>query len=52
VAECWLRSVDLMLDAGDGPPGPTSMVDCTGDEPEILRQGFQPVDLQRPTRRK
>ena len=52
VADCCLRWVDLMLDAGDCPPGPTSMVDCTGDEPEILRQGFQPVDLQRPTRRK
>ena len=46
-----LRWVDFMLDAGDCPPGPTSMVDCTGDEPEVLRQGFQPVDLQRPVRR-
>jgi tRNA threonylcarbamoyl adenosine modification protein (Sua5/YciO/YrdC/YwlC family) len=46
-----LRWVDFMLDAGDCPPGPTSMVDCTGGEPEILRQGFQPVDLRRPVRR-
>ena len=46
-----LRWVDFMLDAGDCPPGPTSMVDCTGDELEVLRQGFQPVDLQRPVRR-
>ena len=46
-----LRWVDFMLDAGDCPPGPTSMVDCTGGEPEVLRQGFQPVDLQRPARR-
>src|SRR6478752_3881903 len=30
VAEGWLRWVDFMLDAGDCPPGPTSMVDCTG----------------------
>jgi tRNA threonylcarbamoyl adenosine modification protein (Sua5/YciO/YrdC/YwlC family) len=52
VAEASLRWVDFMLDAGDCPPGPTSMVDCTGDEPEVLRQGFQPVDLQRPARRK
>jgi tRNA threonylcarbamoyl adenosine modification protein (Sua5/YciO/YrdC/YwlC family) len=51
VAEHCLRWVDLMLDAGDCTPGPTSMVDCTGDEPEILRQGFHPVDLQRPARR-
>jgi tRNA threonylcarbamoyl adenosine modification protein (Sua5/YciO/YrdC/YwlC family) len=51
VAEASLRWVDFMLDAGDCPPGPTSMVDCTGDEPEVLRQGFHPVDLQRPARR-
>ena len=51
VAEASLRWVDFMLDAGDCPPGPTSMVDCTGDEPEVLRQGFQPVDLRRPARR-
>lgn len=51
VAERCLRWVDAMLDAGDCEPGPTSMVDCTGDQPEILRQGFHPVSLQRPTRR-
>ena len=51
VAEGCLRWADFMLDAGDCEPGPTSMVDCTGDEPEVLRQGFHPVDLQRPARR-
>ncbi len=51
VAESCLRWADFMLDAGDCEPGPTSMVDCTGDEPEVLRQGFHPVDLQRPARR-
>ncbi len=51
VAERCLRWADVMLDAGDCEPGPTSMVDCTGDEPEILRQGFHPVDLHRPARR-
>jgi len=45
VAEGWLRLVDFMLDAGDCPPGPTSMVDCTGDQPVVMRQGFQPVEL-------
>jgi len=45
VAEGWLRWVDFMLDAGDCPPGPTSMVDCTGHEPVVMRQGFQPVEL-------
>jgi tRNA threonylcarbamoyl adenosine modification protein (Sua5/YciO/YrdC/YwlC family) len=51
VAERCLRWVDVMLDAGDCEPGPTSMVDCTGEQPEILRQGFHPVDLHRPARR-
>lgn len=45
VAERWLRWVDVMLDAGDCEPGPTSIVDCTGDEPEVIRQGFHAVAL-------
>ena len=51
VAERCLRWVDVMLDAGDCEPGPTSLVDCSGDQPEVLRQGFHPVDLLRPARR-
>ena len=43
VAERCLRWVDVMLDAEDCEPGPTSVVDCTGDEPVVLRQGFHPV---------
>jgi tRNA A37 threonylcarbamoyladenosine synthetase subunit TsaC/SUA5/YrdC len=34
-----------MLDAEDCEPGPTSVVDCTGDAPEVVRQGFHPVAL-------
>jgi len=45
VAERCLRWVDVMLDAGDCEPGPTSVVDCTGDQPEVLRQGFHPVTV-------
>ena len=45
VAERCLSWVDVMLDAGDCEPGPTSVVDCTGDEPVVLRQGFHPVQL-------
>ena len=45
VAEGSLRHVDLMLDAGDCPPGPTSVLDFTGDEPVVSRQGFTPLDL-------
>jgi tRNA threonylcarbamoyl adenosine modification protein (Sua5/YciO/YrdC/YwlC family) len=45
VAERWLGKVDVMLDAEDCEPGPTSIVDCTGDEPVVVRQGFHPVAL-------
>jgi len=45
VAEHWLRWADAMLDAGDCEPGPTSVIDCTGDDIAVLRQGFHPVAL-------
>ena len=45
VAERCLRWVDVMLDAGDCEPGPTSVIDCTGDEFLVVRQGFHPVSL-------
>jgi tRNA threonylcarbamoyl adenosine modification protein (Sua5/YciO/YrdC/YwlC family) len=45
VADRCLRWVDIMLDAQDCPPGPTSVLDCTGEEPVVLRQGFRPIVL-------
>jgi tRNA threonylcarbamoyl adenosine modification protein (Sua5/YciO/YrdC/YwlC family) len=45
VAAGALRHVDLMLDAEDAPPGPTSVVDLTGDQPVVTRQGFTPLAL-------
>jgi tRNA threonylcarbamoyl adenosine modification protein (Sua5/YciO/YrdC/YwlC family) len=44
VAERSLRWVDAMLDAGDCEPGPTTVVDCTGDEPQVVRQGHRPLE--------
>jgi tRNA threonylcarbamoyl adenosine modification protein (Sua5/YciO/YrdC/YwlC family) len=44
VAGHWLQAVDVMLDAGHCEPGPTSIIDCTGPTPEVVRQGFQAVD--------
>jgi tRNA threonylcarbamoyl adenosine modification protein (Sua5/YciO/YrdC/YwlC family) len=46
VAERMMRVVDLMLDAGDCPPGPTSVVDLSGDTPQVTRQGFVPLTLE------
>lgn len=45
VAEGSLRHVDLMLDAGDCQPGPTSVLDLTDGEPVVTRQGFVPLEL-------
>lgn len=45
VAQGMLRHVDFMLDAGDCPPGPTSVLDLTGAEPQVTRQGFQELNL-------
>lgn len=43
VAEHALRHVDLMLDSGDCPPGPTSVIDLSGDTPVLVREGVGPV---------
>jgi len=45
VADHMLERVDFMLDSGDCQPGPTSVVDATGNVPELIRQGFLPLDL-------
>jgi tRNA threonylcarbamoyl adenosine modification protein (Sua5/YciO/YrdC/YwlC family) len=45
VADRLLERVDVMLDGGDCEPGPTSVVDATGNAPELLRQGYRPLQL-------
>jgi tRNA threonylcarbamoyl adenosine modification protein (Sua5/YciO/YrdC/YwlC family) len=45
VAERMMRHVDLMLDSGDVPPGPTTIIDCLGDAPVVTREGFAPIAL-------
>jgi tRNA threonylcarbamoyl adenosine modification protein (Sua5/YciO/YrdC/YwlC family) len=45
VAERMQRHVDLMLDAEDCPPGPTSVVDLSADTPQVTRQGFRPLTI-------
>ncbi len=39
IAERYDRDVDLVIDGGYGLLVPTTLVDLTGDEPEILREG-------------
>lgn len=39
IAESLGSSVDIVVDSGRGGLIPSTVVDCTGDEPEIVRQG-------------
>lgn len=40
IHERYKKSVDLVVDGGYGRNVPSTVVDCTGEEPEILRQGI------------
>ncbi|MBQ8672519.1 MAG: threonylcarbamoyl-AMP synthase [Bacteroides sp.] len=39
IDEKWGERVDLVIDGGIGGLEPSTIVDCTGDEPAIVRQG-------------
>lgn len=39
IDERWGSTVDLVIDGGMGDHEPSTVVNCTGDEPEIVRQG-------------
>ena len=39
IHERYGREVELVIDGGMGDNVPTTVVDLTGDEPEVLREG-------------
>ncbi|MBD5356645.1 MAG: threonylcarbamoyl-AMP synthase [Bacteroides sp.] len=39
IAEAYEGKVDFILSGDDGDTEPSTIVDCTGNEPEIVRQG-------------
>ena len=39
IEEKYGHQVDLVIDGGSGGITPSTIVDCTGDEPEIIREG-------------
>jgi tRNA threonylcarbamoyl adenosine modification protein (Sua5/YciO/YrdC/YwlC family) len=45
IAEQYADTVDLVIDGGPGGYLPSTIVNCTGDEPEILRQGKGDLQL-------
>lgn len=40
IHERYEKSVDLVVDGGYGRNVPSTVVDCTGEEPEVVRQGI------------
>jgi tRNA threonylcarbamoyl adenosine modification protein (Sua5/YciO/YrdC/YwlC family) len=39
IADKWENRVDVVVDGGPGHNVPTTIIDCTGDEPELVRVG-------------
>ena len=39
IAETYSNTVDIVIDSGRGESEPSTIVDCTGGEPEIVRVG-------------
>ena len=39
IDERWGHAVDLVIDGGYGDNEPTTLIDLTGDEPEVIREG-------------
>ena len=44
IFERWGHAVDLVIDGGIGQIEASTVVDCTSDEPEVIREGLGPVD--------
>lgn len=45
IYEKYRNFADLVIDGGYGNNEPTTIVDCTGDEPEIIRQGIGDLEF-------
>jgi tRNA threonylcarbamoyl adenosine modification protein (Sua5/YciO/YrdC/YwlC family) len=45
MSEKYYNEVDLVIDGGFGNIKPSTVIDCTGDEPAIVRQGKGKVEL-------
>jgi tRNA A37 threonylcarbamoyladenosine synthetase subunit TsaC/SUA5/YrdC len=45
IHERYKDQVDLVIDGGYGSLLPSTVIDCTGQMPELIRQGAGEVDL-------
>jgi tRNA A37 threonylcarbamoyladenosine synthetase subunit TsaC/SUA5/YrdC len=39
IYEKWHKQVDIIIDGGYGGNEPSTVVNCQGDEPEVVREG-------------
>jgi tRNA A37 threonylcarbamoyladenosine synthetase subunit TsaC/SUA5/YrdC len=44
ILERWDHAVDVVIDGGIGQIEASTVIDCTRDEPEIIREGLGPVE--------
>lgn len=45
ILEKYGELVDLVIDGGYGHNQPSTVIDCTGPEPEVIRQGIGELDI-------
>ncbi len=45
IDERYGRMVDLVIDGGNGGITPSTIIDCTGDEPAVVREGAGHIEL-------
>jgi tRNA threonylcarbamoyl adenosine modification protein (Sua5/YciO/YrdC/YwlC family) len=45
IYEEYQKVVDLVVDGGYGKITPSTIIDCTGDEPAIIREGLGPISV-------
>lgn len=45
IAEAYENSVDVVVDGGIGDVIPSTILDCTGDVPEVIREGKGKIEL-------
>lgn len=45
IAEAYYDKVDMIVEGPEGGETPSTIIDCTGSEPEVIREGLGPVEF-------
>lgn len=43
--ETFKNQVDVVIDGGPGKVHPSTIIDCTGEEPKLIREGIGSIDI-------